>query len=299
MRFWSLLVVATLVAVAPPARTQGLAVVADTTETSSSRLDSLEARMSRNWLTRMLSDYLFIPSSRSLKEQAGLPQSVDPFAPYAGRVIRSIEIERLDVFTGYDPETGDKVQTTLDRMGDAIHVKTRPQVVRRYLLMQPGDLLDPSDLADTERLLRSSSFVQEAQILVLPVAASPDSVDLLVITRDRWTLGLDIKVKTASSYDLRIADRNFGGWGHNLDNRLLIDTEKSQTFGYVGQFRIENIRGTLVRNLYEYRNTHLETGGQFRLSRDREVPQVLTTGALGFVASDLKPKPRRPPRNSS
>lgn len=257
------------------------------TPASSATLDSLEARMSRNWATRSLSRYVFAPSPDELQEQAALTPSPDPFEPYAGMIIRAIALVRLDLFTAYDPDTGDPVQTMLDRLGDALHVNTREGVISRYFLMREGDALDPNALADTERILRATSFIQEAHILVAPLAATGDSVDLVVITRDRWTLGVDLKIKSVSSYDVRIADRNFGGWGHEFTNQLLVDTDEDRPVGYVGTFRIDNIYGTFVRNTYGFRGTRDETTGRFLLSRDREAPQIRTTGAVGATGSRL------------
>jgi hypothetical protein len=261
---------------------------------ASPTLDSLQARMSRNWATRSLSHYVFAPPPHELVQQAGLVPSPSPFEPYAGMIIRAIALVRLDLFSAYDPDTGDAVQTTLDRIGDALHVNTRGSVISRYFLMHEGERLDPEDLADTERLLRATSFIQEAHILVAPLAAAGDSVDLIVITRDRWTLGVDLKIKSVSSYDVRVADRNFAGWGHEFENQLLVDTEDHRPVGYVGTFRADNIHGSFIRNTYQFRGTRDETSGLFLLSRQRESPRIRTTGAVGANASRLDARPDRP-----
>ncbi len=280
------------------AATAAVAEPPDSLVGGSTTLDSLEAKLSRNRLTRELSRYVFQPSALPLQEQAAVTPSLDFFAPYAGLTIRHIVIERLDVFSAYDAGGGDAVQSTLSRVGDALHFNTRRGIIENYLLMHEGERLDPNALADSERLLRAAPFLQEANVVVAPVESAPDSVDLYVVTRDRWTLGLDLKIKNTSSADIRLADRNFAGWGHHFENLLLIDAEQPQELGYVGRYRVDNISGSFVRNAYEYRNTYRERAWGVVLSRAREAPQIRSTGALAFAMTDLKPAPGDVPRQA-
>ena len=271
----------------------------DSLQASSARLDSLEAAMARNWFTRSLARYVFEQSSRPLEQQAVVALNDSRFAAYQGRYIRAITVDRLDVFASYDPESGDPVQTTLERLGGALHVDTRESVMRRYFLMAEGDRLDPDAITDTERLLRATPFIHDARIVVLPAIGSIDSVDVVVVTQDRWTLGVDLKIKSVSSYNLRVADRNFAGWGHVFENELLIDTELSQQVGYAGTYRMDNIRGSFVRNTLQFRNTDRETRAQFDLSREREAPQIRTIGALAASANRLASRGPDNPEESS
>lgn len=278
------LAVAVTAALAPPAAANH----PDSLQTGSASLDSLEAKLSRHRLTRELSRYLFQPSALPLQELAAVAPGTDYFAPFAGLVIRNIVIARLDVFDRYDPEGVDAVQTTLSRIGDALHVNTREGIIADYLLVRAGERLDPNALADSERLLRGTPFLQEANIVVAPVPAAPDSADLYVVTRDRWTLGIDVKIKNTESADIRLADRNFAGWGHHFENIVIVDARQEQELGYVGRYRIDNIRGTFLRNAYEYRDTYRERGWAVAVSRAREAPQIRNIGAFDVANAHLK-----------
>lgn len=281
-----------IIAILATAVAPAVASFPDSLQAESTGLDSLEAKLARNRLTRELARYVFQPSALPLDAQAAVTPAVDFFTPFAGLVIRNIVILRLDVFNRYDPEGVDAVQTTLSRIGDALHVNTRVGIIQDYLLVHAGEGLDPSALADSERLLRGAPFIQEANIVVAPVPSAPDSADLYVVTRDRWTLGVDVKIKNTESADIRLADRNFAGWGHHFENLLLVDGRQTQEFGYVGRYRIDNIQGSFVRNAYEYRDTYRDRTWSMAVFRNREAPQIRTTGALAVASTHLKsPQP--------
>jgi hypothetical protein len=260
----------------------------DSVPASSVRLDSLAAMMSHNRLTRPLFRYLFQPASQSLQEMAAVQSGEEFFTPYRNQFIRAITVVRLDLLADDDSQNADAVQSSLERLGEALHSNTREGAVRKYFLMKEGEPLDPDALADTERLLRGTSFLREAEIVIVPSTTAADSVDLIVVTRDRWSLGLDVKVKSRSSSDLRIADRNFGGWGHAVQGEFQFDEEVRPQIGIVGSYLADNLQGTFVRNAWEFRRTSRETTARCGLVRDRVAPQIRTIGALDLAVRDLR-----------
>jgi hypothetical protein len=276
-----------LLAGAHGARAASNPSVADSLPAPSASLDSLASKMSRNRLTRTLSRYVFQATSQPLQTQALVQPAEEYFTPYRDRFIQDIIVVQLNVLPEEDPRSADAVQSTLEKVGQALHRDTREGTIRKYFLMQSGDQLDPGVLADTERLLRATPFLREAEIVVIPSPTAADSADLIVVTRDTWSLGLDVKVKSISSTDVRVADRNVGGWGHAFQNEFQFDSATSPPVGYVGTYAADDIRRTFIRNFDEFRHTARETSGRFSLARERVVPQIRTTGALDIAYRDL------------
>jgi hypothetical protein len=88
-------------------------------------------------------------------------------------------------------------------VGDAVHWRTREEVVRRELLFGVGDACDPARLAETARVLRAQPYIREATVLALP---SPNGgVDVLVTTRDEWSLHVSGRVSGGDGFPLRRA----------------------------------------------------------------------------------------------
>lgn len=94
----------------------------------------------------------------------------------------------------------------------SIHVTTRPDVVRAYLLLREGEPCTELARAESERVLRVQPFIADADILVQPFE---DGVRLEVRTTDEASLVLGARVQSASPYmrALRLGNSNVGGAG--------------------------------------------------------------------------------------
>ncbi|WP_420130261.1 BamA/TamA family outer membrane protein [Longimicrobium sp.] len=75
------------------------------------------------------------------------------------------------------------------RSANRIHVRTRESVIRRELLFAVGDCYVPALLEDSERILRSLSFIADAD--VFGVRQPDGSQHVVVETRDEWSVRLE------------------------------------------------------------------------------------------------------------
>jgi hypothetical protein len=114
-----------------------------------------------------------------------------------GRPIRAIEIDARTIFSSEDS----LIPRFVRRVGNAIHWQTREETVRRDLLFAVGDQCDRRRLAETERLLRTRSYIRSA--LVVPIATADGGVRILVQTRDEFTLEVRLRVQTGGELPLR------------------------------------------------------------------------------------------------
>ena len=75
------------------------------------------------------------------------------------------------------------------RTANRMHVRTREGVIRRELLFRVGDCYVPDRLEDSERILRSLSFIADADVFAV---RQPDgSHHVVVETRDEWSMRLE------------------------------------------------------------------------------------------------------------
>lgn len=91
----------------------------------------------------------------------------------------------------------------VQNIGDAVSWDTRPNTIRRELRFNAGEPCDVGRLAESERILRSLPFIRKAIITTTP--APGDSVDVVVSTRDDWSLGGALNVDTRSDKPFRSA----------------------------------------------------------------------------------------------
>ena len=143
---------------------------------------------------------------------AGLPSDAELEAAHA--VIGKIDIDPRNIFEESDP----RENKGLYRLANRLHVRTKPSTIRAQLLFRSGDRYSAQRLAETERNLRKLVFIYDAK--VFPVRYADGKVDVMVITRDVWTLSPSISFgrsggTNSTSYSLQ--EENFLGWGKDLE----------------------------------------------------------------------------------
>jgi outer membrane protein assembly factor BamA len=143
--------------------------------------------------------------------QEGLPSFAKLEAQ--GAVIGEIRVDTHNIFDLSDPGES----TFFYRAANALHIKTRPWFIHRYLLFKTGDRVSLRLIEETERLIRQNSTVYDVEIK--PVRYENGVVDLTVETRDTWTLQPGIRVRRAggkNSGAFNIKESNLAGTGTSL-----------------------------------------------------------------------------------
>lgn len=140
-------------------------------------------------------------------DQAGCPAGV----------IDNVLVDNRSIYEEAEPEEGEPrgwIQGLAAWVTDRLHRRTRRELIESELLFRAGDCLDQLLLDESERILRSLSFIAEADIQAVRVNAGNHLV--FVDTRDDWTLKLDVRPEF--DHGLRIAyaggtEENLGGTG--------------------------------------------------------------------------------------
>ncbi len=115
------------------------------------------------------------------------------------------------------------------RVMNGVHVDTREQVLRRELLFAPGDVYDPALLDETARNLRSLGYLNNIEVIAVDTTAA-GVVNVLVTTRESWTLSTSFGYSLASGGDQRwnvkFAERNFLGYGVTMGAGVGADEDR-------------------------------------------------------------------------
>jgi len=147
-------------------------------------------------------------------------QGREPDPNPEGKVIDEILVSSEDIVAPSDP---------YPKILNILHVKTKQDVVKREILLQPGDRYDPEIAAESERNLRQLFIFAVAR--VLPVKSpTPGKVSILVVTKDLWSIRLNSEFNTVGSLlqllHLRPTEQNFLGRNQqvSLDFLMKLDT---------------------------------------------------------------------------
>lgn len=172
------------------------------------------------------------PQGTALPSDAELERS--------GAVIGKIVIDNLNIFDLNDP----KDDTKLFRLADRLHARTRQQVIRWQLLFVSGDKYSRRVLEESERLLRQASYFYDAS--VRPIAYHDGRVDVLVKTRDVWTLDPGFSYGRSggtNSIGFQVQELNAFGYGAAITAGRSSNVDRTTT-----QFGIQdaNIEGSRI-----------------------------------------------------
>jgi hypothetical protein len=131
------------------------------------------------WVLRSLA-LLVLAGAASAQESRPIPSFAE--LEEAGALVGEIRVVTDNIFDPNDPHENN----VLYRAANAIHIRTRPWVIRSVLLFKPGERVSQRVIDETERLIRQTTTVYEVSIR--PTRYEDGVVDLEVRTRDTWTL---------------------------------------------------------------------------------------------------------------
>ncbi len=186
-------------------------------------------------------------NSSDTATQQGLltTKSEDAFLPYDGKIIRNIFINRYG-FEKTFTDTAQKINYFGTRLLNKLHKNTREWALRDALFIRENSRLIPYQLADNERYLRSLDYIQDARILVKPVEKSTDSVDVYVVTKDLFSFNGELNNLSPGKFKGKIGDVNLLGAAQNLQANILVQKNRSSTFGIGLAYTKYNIKNSFI-----------------------------------------------------
>lgn len=250
--------------------------------TDSVRYTQFRETMYKRRLTRQLYDAVF----RDIYNRSGQTGEIsqieeNPFLLVAGRVIANVYIRRLNVFGQSVYDTLRKEGNWVERVGNRLHTNTQENVIRRqFLLFSAGDTINPVQMRDNERLLRTTTIFHDARILVSARPGSQRFADVYVITQDVWSLEPDGGGSSPTNFQIGLNQRNFRGLAHQVYTRFNYNAaDPIQKAEYQGRYAIPFI------NLYG-RKTFATAEGNLLWFRD--IKQASIRVSKPFVTPDTK-----------
>ena len=148
----------------------------------------------------------------------------------SGKTIGKIRIDNHDIFdTDTEEESG-----AFYRLANALHIQTRPAVIRQQLLLHEGEPYVARSVEESERLLRGNRYLSTADIR--PVRLDSNTVDLEVVTEDTWSLKPSLHFSRkggANTGGFEISDSNLLGTGSDVALGYRSGYERDEVFfGY-------------------------------------------------------------------
>jgi hypothetical protein len=135
-------------------------------------------------------------------------------------VIRRVQLQRRDIF---DPNE----RSWLARMANRLHFVTRVPVIRRELLLHPGEPYDSALVAESERNLRALGIFRRVQI---DSVRSDSGLVLRVLTKDGWSTQVDWRFRSTGgevAFTIGLVENNLLGTASSAAIRYRKDPDRS------------------------------------------------------------------------
>lgn len=172
-------------------------------------------------------------------------QIANPFMHQSGKTIRYISILSL----GFERDLYDTTRYKNNFgtiIANAFHKNTREKIIHNNLFFREGSKIHPYILSDNERHLREQVFIQDARILLVSVPGSTDLVDVMVITKDVFSIGGNISFSGVKRAKIGIKEENVNGSGSKLGLNTFYEKDRKPNFGYGFEFVKRNMKGTFI-----------------------------------------------------
>ena len=199
------------------------------------------------------------------------------------KIVRKITFKRLNSF-GYSINDTMRVpKNFVEKAGNYVHARTKRARIRNSVLFKKNEPLEPLDLSESERLLRQTEYILDARVLVNENTSTEDSVDIIVITKDVFSLSGSAAFNTKGFGRLGLSDINFLGLGHQFRNRYEFGVDSvNRSWTYSGSYTIENISNSFVTAQLIYRDEIHSAQKGVNFYRDFYTINTKYAGALGI-----------------
>jgi len=194
----------------------------------------------------------------------------------AGAVIGEIRIDNQNIFDLDNP----KENGALYQLANKLHIRTRPDVIRRSLLFKSGEALSVRLIEETERLLRSNHYLYDVHLR--PIAYHNGVVDIEVTTRDTWTLspGFNFSRQGGSNTTgLTLNEYNLLGTGISMGYARTSDVDRTGN-----EFMFSRNNAFDGWTTTEYKNANFDDGQRNSFVLNRPFYALDTRWAAGVTA---------------
>jgi hypothetical protein len=156
----------------------------------------------------------------SLSQPDSAAASDSAAAPDPALVIRRVQLLRRDIF---DPNE----RSWLARMANRLHFVTRVPVIRREILLDPGEPYDSALVAESERNLRALGIFRRVQI---DSVRTDSGLVLRVLTKDGWSTQADWRFRSTGgevAFTIGLVENNLLGTASTAAIRYRKDPDRS------------------------------------------------------------------------
>jgi hypothetical protein len=244
--------------------------------------DSLQVKSDRNKLTAELYNLFFKRAPIEVHDTSNFEKGELAFEKYRGKTIRSIRIKQVDIIEGSIHDTLQQAKSTLVKGAKRIHVNTSKKTIRNNLTFKTGDELSPWLIADNERIIRNLKYIEDARIHVLPDSLDNTIVDILIVTKDDFSIGVGVDFNGFDNITLNLYEGNFLGIGHDMQHSYIYHNTELPQHGYAFRYRVGNIANSFISAKLQYESSWDKELKLISFNKSFLTPQTKYAGGISI-----------------
>ncbi|MFO8001953.1 MAG: hypothetical protein R6U46_11965 [Marinilabilia sp.] len=237
----------------------------------------LEDNSERSFFSRKLHEWLV---KSSMDNEPTPPENLtENLAEHRGKRIVNIDIRHIPPFGGSVEDTMVVTDSWLGRMGNRLRFETAPDIIRKTITFQEHNQVSPTDIYDSERLLRALTFINDARIRVWPASADGERVNISIYVQDRYPHAVSAGMNNEQP-SLSLINKNLLGRGLSLSHTLVVPSPDFKEWGFREILGAENFLGQYIDLEIDYsktRNLHLIAG---KMEKEFVLPEIKYAGGL-------------------
>jgi hypothetical protein len=234
--------------------------------TSEQFYDSLKHKAYRSGITRLVYDNLV--SGKRNENQVQIEQELVRMSELEGKTIASVRVHQLDIIGPSFADTARTSHSWLGQMANKLHTQTNERIIRKNILVRPGDTLNVDYLLDNERIIRRLPFVKDVRFWVDQDSMVQDHVHVTVVTKDVFAFGVGGNINGLQAASLEMYNQNIWGAGHQISASIVGHAEEVPYVGFEGFYSVNNIGGNFVNISMGYANTYRREGVTFVFDKE-------------------------------
>lgn len=235
--------------------------------------NQVETKMSKHKASSLIYDFLF--KSAQAHQPHNEESSEQRFTPFESESIKNIDYKFLKIFGSDINDTTINSPSKWAKPLNKIHIHTRKWVVKKNILFNHEEKIDPNVLVDTERLLRKLDYIKDARIFVHDHKKNK-TADLVVATKDVFPYNFLVRPNNNNNALFGVSNINIAGIGHEVEYNNIKDG--GSDFFY----RVRNIEGTFIDSEVNYANHFIRTGYGIFLTKDFQTQDTKYAGGASF-----------------
>ncbi|WP_420578448.1 hypothetical protein [Ekhidna sp.] len=237
--------------------------------------DSVYSVAQKNKITKELYNLLITnkPPENGIKSKDPV-RSEAFFKAFEGKTITSIDYVSVDLFGGSVNDTTLKAQSSLGKLSNKLHYDTKREVIFKHLLFRLGDKVDAFEVADTERIIRSLKYIEDAKIILKVNPGDLNTVEATVVVKDRFPWSADASLDNNDALRLGFINQNILGSGNEFGIGYLRHGEELPMHGYDAHYTIRNIENTFVDGTVYFSDNYLGKSKGLSFRRNFISPEI-------------------------